>query len=450
MSSTNIEQSGFYNKLNTLYTNIKNQLHITSKLKINQENSSLDPEILINNIQKIFIDLIAEKNSFEKKIEEQSSYLRQLENHIKKLEFDIRIFIRKEFQFKFEKISTDLKIEAYKAMQEEYEYFKSEFKFENGRFLDNEKKENEIIILRQENTLLKKEITRLENTNKIIDSKLQSNDKVITELTKQLDKIIQEKEKENKENNDNKDNKDNNNIVNKNNRNVLSKLTIKQDSNMPHAIHFNSINNKHIKNKKKINNLLNNNFNRKKNNYSNFHILKGLYISENKKKPNNVNSNNTNHQMLSNNSNGSNKKKTINTNTIDSIIFFTTYNKINNMNSNRHKSNPKKNSNIALYRKRYKSNPSISMKIDEDKTDYFFRCLNNCGVKYNTGVKNSRFLKIMNMIPNSKFPLSTKQMYAKHHNHLSLAKKSCHNNSNDLMKNINNHSSLNLRSGIKD
>ena len=276
--------------------------------------------------------------------------------------------------------------------------------------------------------------------NKIIDNKLQSNDKLVAELTQQLDKIRHEKEKDNKDN-----------IVVNNNRNTLSKLTIKQDTNKPHAIHFNSINNKHIKNKQ-INNLLKNNFKKKKNNYSNFHILKGLYISENKKKPNNINNNNTNHQMLSNNSNGSNKKKTINTNTIDSIIFFTTYNKINNINSNRNKSNnKKKSSNIALYRKRYKSNPSVSMKIDDDKTDYFFRCLNNCGIKYNTGVKNSRFLKIMNMIPNSKFPLTTKQMYAKHNSNLSLAKKSCHNNnSNDLMKNINNHSSLNLRSGIKD
>ena len=49
-------------------------------------------------------------------------------------------------------------------MEEEFDEMKEKLKYENGKFLHNEKKENEILILRAENTNLKKVIDKNEKT----------------------------------------------------------------------------------------------------------------------------------------------------------------------------------------------------------------------------------------------------------------------------------------------
>ena len=49
-------------------------------------------------------------------------------------------------------------------MEEEFEEMKEKLKYENGKFLHNEKKENEILILRAENSNLKKIIDKNERT----------------------------------------------------------------------------------------------------------------------------------------------------------------------------------------------------------------------------------------------------------------------------------------------
>ena len=59
------------------------------------------------------------------------------------------------------------KVRIYGLMQEEFEELKDKVKFEGGRFLNNERNENEIIILRQENTILKKEISKFEKLQKL-------------------------------------------------------------------------------------------------------------------------------------------------------------------------------------------------------------------------------------------------------------------------------------------
>ena len=50
-----------------------------------------------------------------------------------------------------------MKLNAYMGLEEEYEELKEKVKYDGGKFLDNERKENEIIILRKENSSLKKE-----------------------------------------------------------------------------------------------------------------------------------------------------------------------------------------------------------------------------------------------------------------------------------------------------
>ena len=66
----------------------------------------------------------------------------------------------------------------YLDINEQYEKLKIKVKFKKGKFLNDDKKENEIFILRQENSNLKKEINKLENkikqykTNKIINNNI--------------------------------------------------------------------------------------------------------------------------------------------------------------------------------------------------------------------------------------------------------------------------------------
>ena len=83
--------------------------------------------------------------------------LSQLESHIRKLENDIKFLLQKEFQNKIKRDALEMKLNSYMEMENEFEELKEKVKYEGGKFLNNERKDNEIIILRQENGILKKE-----------------------------------------------------------------------------------------------------------------------------------------------------------------------------------------------------------------------------------------------------------------------------------------------------
>ena len=86
----------------------------------------------------------------------------QYENMLRKHENNYRILIKKEFQNKLHNETLEYKLEEYMEMEDEFEEMKTKFKYEDGKFLENDRKDNEIIIIRQENTNLKKIISRLE------------------------------------------------------------------------------------------------------------------------------------------------------------------------------------------------------------------------------------------------------------------------------------------------
>ena len=106
-------------------------------------------------------------------------------------------------QNKIQKDALEMKVNAYMSMQEEYEDLKEKVKFKEGKFLENERKENEIIILRAENSSLKKEIIKLERMNNISENKnkelqhkikdLQSNIEYLNKKIYSLNKEIKEK-----------------------------------------------------------------------------------------------------------------------------------------------------------------------------------------------------------------------------------------------------------------
>ena len=152
-------------ELNSIYQKLKNAFlknsNNESEGKDIQSNSTLS---IIKNINE-FINLIIPLD-----VELNQKYS-QLENHCKKLENDLKFYIKKHFQNKIQKDVLEMKLQAYMGLEEEYDDLKQKVKYEGGKFLDNDRKDNEIIILRRENSKLKKEIANLENINKSMENK---------------------------------------------------------------------------------------------------------------------------------------------------------------------------------------------------------------------------------------------------------------------------------------
>ena len=77
------------------------------------------------------------------------------------------------------------KINEYMDMEDEFEEMKTKLKYEDGRFLNNDRKDNEIIIIRSENSKLKNTVDELENEiNKLKNT--------ISEQTKKIDSLKEE------------------------------------------------------------------------------------------------------------------------------------------------------------------------------------------------------------------------------------------------------------------
>jgi hypothetical protein len=129
-------------------------------------------EIKINtllNLKNYLKTLI--NNIIIKRIEKENHHLTQ---NILNLEKGIKYYIQQNFLKKTKIDMLENEISVYMEMEEEYEEMKIKFKYDNGEFLKNEKKENEILILRAENSKLKKIVDKNEKTieekNNIIES----------------------------------------------------------------------------------------------------------------------------------------------------------------------------------------------------------------------------------------------------------------------------------------
>ena len=101
-------------------------------------------------------------------------------------------------------------IEAYMEMEDEFEEMKIKFKYDDGEFLKNERKENEILILRAENSNLKGIIEKYEKIIQEKEEKINKLQKKIKELENTKDSTLSS-EKENKSSNISKS-KENNTI----------------------------------------------------------------------------------------------------------------------------------------------------------------------------------------------------------------------------------------------
>ena len=120
----------------------------------NSNSGSLSISELIIQIKESNLSLINAKISKIMSLNKNNNNYFQLENYIKKIEYDLKYYIRQFFEFKIQNDALEEKIKIYSLMQEEFEDLKDKVKYEGGRFLNNERKENEILILRQENSIL--------------------------------------------------------------------------------------------------------------------------------------------------------------------------------------------------------------------------------------------------------------------------------------------------------
>ena len=165
---------------------------------------------------QILITTKIEKSKNEQKIEDEKYYIEKkypncipssleqseklkYENIIKKLEEKERILTKIKFQNNLQKEAFENKIEQLMEIEEEYEEMKVKLKYEDGRFLNNDRKDNEILILRSENSKLKNAIKELEKQNQNLDKLNNEKDEKINSLNEEIKNLkikIEEKQTE--------------------------------------------------------------------------------------------------------------------------------------------------------------------------------------------------------------------------------------------------------------
>ena len=133
------------------------QKKLTSLLNNERNNPNAFGDIL-----KVFNESI--KRIIDTKLKEINSSLNQYKSNLLFLEQSNRHLVKHNFlkQTKIDILENE--IDSYIEMEEEFDEMKEKLKYENGKFLHNEKKENEILILRAENSNLKKIIDKNERT----------------------------------------------------------------------------------------------------------------------------------------------------------------------------------------------------------------------------------------------------------------------------------------------
>lgn len=362
MDESDIDIEEIKQELYSLYkTIIKNNSNEITNLPQLLDISSYTNLSLITNIKKLIKEIILLNSNYKDDLSQQ-------ENMIKKLEFDIKYYLKDLLHYKIQINSLEIKLNAFASMEEDYEELKAKVKFEGGKFLENDRKDNEIIILRNENSRIKKEIKKLESQKIVIESEYNEKIKKLENEILILNKKISDMEKNNRENKNDFNSSANLKLNIKDNKENITNKKLKK-------------NNFNLSNVHNIINFTNNNFANNNKKLVNFHSPKDdlLYIERSRNKYNN--------------------KTTVNSN-----LFTATYNKIvNGINNNNKILFPfKKEFNLIKYTR----NKSISVmkgrELSESKTMSF-----NNNYNYNTEIKKKNFNKIMNAKQQNAFSLNS-------------------------------------------
>ena len=355
MDETEYENKKLKSELYSLYVTTIKDINLSTNISSEILDISLYTNLsLVNNIKKSIMEIISNNQKYK-------DNLIQLENIIKKLEIDIKYYLKNLLHYKIQNNSLELRVYSFLSMEEEYEQLKEKMKYEGGKFLENDRKDNEIMILRKENSKIKKEIIKLESRKKKLESEIMELKNIINEL--------------------------------KNNIKNLKKKNLNLEENLKENHKFNSIINIKTDNKENKNNLFNKKLKPYNFSLSNFkNIINFTNNNHPNKKRKLINFQSPKEDLfyidLSRN------KLTNNKATLNTILFTATYNKITNDIDN----NKKK---FLLQLKKdyngikYKRNNSLSVmklrEFNESKTMPF-----NNNYVYKSEHKQKSFNKIIN------------------------------------------------------
>ena len=158
--------------VNYLHDSIK--ILIVKKIDdVKKEQKEIDKKFYTNNV------------NYELKVDERIQY----ENIIRKLESRERFLSKIIFKKDIQKNALENKVSDYMEMEDEFEEMKTKLKYEQGRFLKNDRKENEILILRGENTNLKLSIKKFEEKITDLEKKILNKNKKISQLQEDQNKL---------------------------------------------------------------------------------------------------------------------------------------------------------------------------------------------------------------------------------------------------------------------
>ena len=222
-----------YNLYKAIQNSIKeNNINLNDLTDI-QDISYYDCSALIDNIKNITTLSLTYNNNFKNEEiklsnnKNKEEHYIQMESMIKKLEFDIKYYLKNLLHYKIQNNSLEQKINSLMSIEEDYEDLKQKVKYDGSKFLENDRKENEIMILKNENSKMKKVITNLERQKLILENeknelydkvkKLENDNKLMDEKIIDLEKNIQEKK-----NNDNNININTNKKIQKNFHNIIN------------------------------------------------------------------------------------------------------------------------------------------------------------------------------------------------------------------------------------
>ena len=181
-----IEEDEYQENINTttipqLVNYIHDSIQILLKKKIEdskEEQKEID--------KKYYLEKNSKKGENQNKINIEDTNFLEYESIIKNLESKQRILTKNVFQQKLQIDAMENKIEEYMEMEDEFEEMKTKLKYEDGRFLNNDRKDNEILIIRGENSILKNEINKLEEKVKSLEEEVNKKELKIEEINKEL------------------------------------------------------------------------------------------------------------------------------------------------------------------------------------------------------------------------------------------------------------------------
>ena len=184
-------------ELISLYNSIKKDLSEESFSSLEQSFEDISKNISVISLIKKIKEALKNNLKYVELYKELLNNYHQLENQIRKNEYDIRYYISQLMALEIKIISLKLKLNAYRIIEDELEELKAKLKYEDGKFLENDRKDNEILILRKENSKIKNQLTFYELKNEKFEEKKIKYKNIIYEMEheiKSLNKKINELE----------------------------------------------------------------------------------------------------------------------------------------------------------------------------------------------------------------------------------------------------------------